>query len=105
MRLGVGDDGRNRVLRGGSWNNDGRNCRSAYRNWNHPGNRNHNIGFRLARAQNAAGWRLLTQPASRCPAELAWQQTVNGAWHVSRWPDRCPKACQVYPFGNTGIEA
>ncbi|MGH9839081.1 MAG: SUMF1/EgtB/PvdO family nonheme iron enzyme [Blastocatellia bacterium] len=36
-----------RVLRGGSWNNNGRNCRSANRNRNGPGNRNNNIGFRV----------------------------------------------------------
>ncbi|MCP5085194.1 MAG: SUMF1/EgtB/PvdO family nonheme iron enzyme [Rhodobacteraceae bacterium] len=39
--------GSNRVNRGGAWNNDARNCRSAYRNRNDPGNRNDNIGFRL----------------------------------------------------------
>ena len=39
-----------RVLRGGSWINKARNCRSAMRNDNDPGKRNHNIGFRLARA-------------------------------------------------------
>jgi formylglycine-generating enzyme required for sulfatase activity len=37
-----------RVLRGGSWYNNGRNCRTAYRNRNEPGNRNNNIGFRVA---------------------------------------------------------
>jgi hypothetical protein len=36
-----------RVLRGGSWNNNGRNCRAANRNSNEPGNRNNNIGFRV----------------------------------------------------------
>ncbi|KAA0230092.1 hypothetical protein EDS67_08620 [candidate division KSB1 bacterium] len=39
--------GSNRVLRGGSWNNNAQNCRSANRNWNSPDNRNNNIGFRL----------------------------------------------------------
>ena len=39
------------MLRGGSWNNNGRNCRSADRNRNPPDNRNNNIGFRLARAR------------------------------------------------------
>jgi hypothetical protein len=43
--------GANRVLRGGSWNNNGRNCRSANRNRNEPANRNDNIGFRLALAR------------------------------------------------------
>ncbi|MBL8470787.1 MAG: SUMF1/EgtB/PvdO family nonheme iron enzyme, partial [Rhodocyclaceae bacterium] len=44
-------EGARRVLRGGAWNNNGRNCRSACRNSNEPDNRNHNIGFRLAPAQ------------------------------------------------------
>ncbi|MCP5007097.1 MAG: SUMF1/EgtB/PvdO family nonheme iron enzyme [Planctomycetes bacterium] len=39
--------GSNLVLRGVSWNNNEQNCRSAYRNNNHPDNRNNNIGFRL----------------------------------------------------------
>ncbi|SLM29857.1 exported hypothetical protein [Desulfamplus magnetovallimortis] len=36
-----------RVIRGGSWSNNARNCRSAYRNLNYPGRRRHLIGFRL----------------------------------------------------------
>ena len=43
----------NRVIRGGSWNNDPQNARSAYRNRNKPENRNNNLGFRVARAQRA----------------------------------------------------
>jgi hypothetical protein len=37
-----------RVLRGGSWNNNPRNLRSANRNRNQPDNRNNNNGFRVA---------------------------------------------------------
>ncbi len=36
------------MLRGGSFINNGNNCRSAYRNNNAPDNRNNNVGFRLA---------------------------------------------------------
>jgi hypothetical protein len=39
------------VKRGGSWNNNGRNLRSANRDNNAPANRNNNVGFRLARPQ------------------------------------------------------
>ncbi|MGA1840693.1 MAG: SUMF1/EgtB/PvdO family nonheme iron enzyme [bacterium] len=35
------------MLRGGSWNNNAQNCRSANRNYNMPDNRNNNVGFRL----------------------------------------------------------
>ncbi len=42
------ESGSNRVIRGGSWNNDADNCRSAYRNNRSPGNRNNNLGFRLS---------------------------------------------------------
>jgi formylglycine-generating enzyme required for sulfatase activity len=37
-----------RVLRGGSWNNNPDNCRSANRNRNGADNRNNNVGFRVA---------------------------------------------------------
>jgi len=47
--------GSNRVNRGGSWNNNASNCRSAYRNNNSPGNRNNNLGFRLLSTAFAKG--------------------------------------------------
>ena len=39
-----------RVVRGGSWNEHPRLCRSAARDWNDPGNRGDGLGFRPARA-------------------------------------------------------
>ncbi|MBN1592411.1 MAG: SUMF1/EgtB/PvdO family nonheme iron enzyme [Candidatus Coatesbacteria bacterium] len=39
--------GEGRVIRGGSWNNNAQNCRSANRKRNNPRNRNNNNGFRL----------------------------------------------------------
>ncbi|MBM4093652.1 MAG: hypothetical protein FJ276_30240 [Planctomycetes bacterium] len=44
---GPSSSGSNRVNRGGSWNNNARNCRSANRNRNDPDNRNNNLGFRV----------------------------------------------------------
>ena len=40
--------GNNRVIRGGSWNNNANNAVRAYRNNNNPDNSNDNLGFRLA---------------------------------------------------------
>jgi len=49
LALQVPEDGvgQPRLVRGGSWNNYARNCRSANRNRNRRDNRNNNIGFRV----------------------------------------------------------
>jgi len=44
--------GSNRVIRGGSWNNNAQNLRSAYRNNYGPADRNNDIGFRLVSTKN-----------------------------------------------------
>jgi formylglycine-generating enzyme len=44
-----GDCGR-RILRGGSWNNHGRNLRAGFRDKSIPGGRSFNNGFRVARS-------------------------------------------------------
>jgi eukaryotic-like serine/threonine-protein kinase len=43
----------NRLLRGGSWNNNARNCRSTHRNWGAAAIRFINIGFRVVVSQNS----------------------------------------------------
>jgi formylglycine-generating enzyme required for sulfatase activity len=52
QQASTGNDGA-RVLRGGGWNNNASNCRSANRNNNAPGNTNNNNGFRVASTTSA----------------------------------------------------
>jgi hypothetical protein len=57
------------VVRGGSFNNNQRNVRCAYRNNNNPDNRNRNNGFRCVVAHDfpilcdaGTAWRLRVTP-------------------------------------------
>jgi len=73
---GHGHKGSDRVVRGGSWNNDARNVRCAARNAIHPADRNDNVGFRLARAQPRVG-----RPASDptiAPSAPIWERQTSG---------------------------
>jgi hypothetical protein len=86
-----------RVLRGGSWINNARNVRSAYRNHNEPGNRNDNNGFRLALARRGGGYRPLDQiPILSCrPAgekQTAAGVLVGGAAAPRRLAGRPPSS-------------
>jgi hypothetical protein len=73
--------GSNRVIRGGSWINNARNCRSAYRNNADPGNRNDNLGLRL----------LSTRPL---PERRVYGPCSRASGHVQviilrrLWPDK-----------------
>lgn len=61
--LGAMGEASNRVLRGGSWNNNAQNVRVANRNNNTPSNRNNNIGFRVvSQLTNQDGGPLAEQP-------------------------------------------
>jgi hypothetical protein len=64
-----------RVIRGGSWNNDARNARAAYRNNNEPANRNNNVGCRFAELTTKPDGSLMNRPAS-CPS---FRTTANGS--------------------------
>jgi len=43
-----------RVVRGGSWFDPARSCRSAYRRWLSPGNRYRHLGFRVLAGRASA---------------------------------------------------
>jgi hypothetical protein len=93
-----------RVLRGGSWNNNQDNARSANRNRNNPNNRNNNIGFRvvcvshvflflpepgasmLRRVRRARGCGLLVLPA------LSADHGLRTEARKGRWRGRVPSA-------------
>ena len=51
--FGPSAEGAYRVNRGGSWNDNARNCRPANRDRNSPGIRNNNLGFRVALAPSS----------------------------------------------------
>ena len=77
----VESTGARRVNRGGSWNDNARNVRAAYRNHADPGNRNHNLGFRCARAHDRTGGSGLEQTAF--PGVRARSPKLNGCRRVS----------------------
>ncbi len=93
--LTVVDQNQQRVLRGGSWINNGRNLRSAYRNANTPDNRNNNIGFRLAGAYGQISGTIKGQITRFTPSQslkiVDWRNQDPG--HGSRpgrvWFDGC----------------
>lgn len=70
-------EGSNRVLRGGSWNNNARNCRVS--------NRNNNNGFRLSLAQNAVSDDLLVNRESSCVSvtETENEQLITAQYAMS----------------------
>ncbi|WP_423222797.1 SUMF1/EgtB/PvdO family nonheme iron enzyme [Candidatus Amarolinea aalborgensis] len=87
---------RRRVLRGGSWNNEARNVRSANRNRNDPGNRNNNIGFRVA-SHGFLRTRCCLNPQKRTatyqnPASVTADAARLKAGAIGSWP---PAACSA----------
>ena len=65
------------MKRGGSWNNNARNCRSANRNNNAPDNRNNNLGFRVLAARR---W----SRSARRRTERSPDPDYSGQIHLSR---------------------
>jgi hypothetical protein len=65
-----------RVVRGGSWNNNQRNARCAYRNRNIPDNYNNNLGFRVVMSIAFGG--RLDRVARRSPGRQTPSFTDEG---------------------------
>jgi hypothetical protein len=90
------ESGSNRVNRGGSWNNDARNCRSSNRNNNNPDNSNNNLGLRLAlselRIARMSGY------SDMCCKQIA---ILNAPLRAHSKP----AAAQWQPFSNAGLVA
>ena len=85
-------NGSGRVVRGGSWINNPRNCRTTYRNRNDPDERNDNTGFRLVSlscclALPARSWSLILG----IPAFTDAGSSVRGS------PGAVPELSGLYP--------
>ena len=63
-----------RVLRSGSWNNNGQNCSAANRNINQPDERNHSVGLRLSLAQKQEPPPLTRRSSSLRRPHGPWQK-------------------------------
>ena len=68
--------------RGGSWNNEAANCRSANRNRNTPENRNNNLGFRVALAQRHGGFQVRLNRSRSSPMKFSLDRRMidETAW-------------------------
>ncbi len=79
--------GSNRVIRGGSWNNNPRNVRAANRNHNAPDNRDNNLGFRLVSTRHRPRARFtdLVSAHQACPAGRYPVPTIVGQRAYRPW--------------------
>ena len=93
------------MLRGGSFNNNADNARSAYRNNNHPEDRNNNIGFRAASTLRRtspsllpefAGRRFDRAPCGACQVQSPGRRPVSDHWS--------PAESKTGPAGPVGRE-
>jgi hypothetical protein len=83
-----------RVVRGGSWNNNQRNARPSDRNRNNPDNSNNNIGFRLVS-------HIFPLPSRQCPGSsndagprqngvtCPWPALASSVGRISNRPAAC----------------
>ncbi|MEX1028203.1 MAG: hypothetical protein WD049_09395 [Candidatus Paceibacterota bacterium] len=72
------------MLRGGSFNNNAHNVRSAYRNNNNPDNRNNNIGFRVASTLRRTLMSVTPESTGQIPARAALRSVPSVKSRPSR---------------------
>jgi formylglycine-generating enzyme required for sulfatase activity len=84
----VSDSSARRVVRGGSWRNDARGVRSAFRSHIVPGIRHFGLGFRCARVQVGQAGGEDTAPPSDVARQSAQHRVAgeNGPAEESDWP-------------------
>ncbi|WP_005223260.1 formylglycine-generating enzyme family protein [Marichromatium purpuratum] len=87
------ESGSYRVIRGGSWNGDAVDCRSAYRNYWHPSFRYNYLGFRLSRTGPWRSHPFTLGGAQPSPDTQADPQT--------RSPETAPRASAAGPTGRS----
>ena len=93
-----------RVVRGGSYNNNDRNVRCAYRNYNNPNNRNNNIGFRVVCVSPHVVYET-SSPEMPGGPRLVRRMPGRGK---KRWRGPCPGRAAFTPLfvkGRVGVEA
>ena len=77
------------MMRGGSWNNDAQNCRSAIRNNNSPDNRNNNVGFHCVFQHSSEFDARVREPKSLAERASRSPGSVPASGYVTR-PKRKP---------------
>jgi hypothetical protein len=80
-------------MRGGSWNNNRRNARCAYRNRNNPDNFNNNVGFRVVSHDNCH------QAGNSCyPCDAGWSQPLAGQCELTPPGGYCQRRLSLAKF-------
>jgi hypothetical protein len=67
------------VVRGGSWNNNSENLRSANRNRTTPDNRNNNLGFRVSSTLFAGAGAVTAAPGAHQASRAVHEEHEGGA--------------------------
>jgi hypothetical protein len=84
------------LVRGGAWNNNRNNARCAYRNNNHPDNRNNNLGFRVV-LRSSHVLPVLSLAAAALQGRLRWRPQGAPGCHVCSSKCGVPRTLRATP--------